>query len=1230
MGFAIATGKSVCTNRKYAMHVLVAALALLLVTIPAFSQGSQGAIQGSVFDQSGGAVAGASVSVIDVARGVTRALVSDAAGEYVATNLNPGTYTIRAEAKGFRTVEHSGILVEVGQNIRVDLVVQPGEQTQTITVTGEVPAINTTDSTLGGTVNNDAVNSLPLNGRNFERLLQLRPGVVTAVGSSTGAMSTNGRRTGHDVLLVEGIAAISQTVGTTVLNSGYRGGDAASILPIDSIQEFNTEQNPKAEYGWKEGSVINVGVKSGTNSLHGTAYAFGRDASATDAGNPFRATGVSPVTPATLEQFGASAGGRIIKDKLFWFASYEGLRATLGDVSINTIPESISTGDPTRSMVDACNTLKSTGKTISPLSAQISGLNTATCVVSPSSATFENLFPFNPTTSTSYAPPLTNNLPLDNGLFKADYVIGARHRLNGMYYASRSTQLVNYASQQLQAPAPLPATAWEASVPQNVQMYAGDWTWTPSSTWVNNFRLGYAVIKARTIPGDGDINAADPWPTGYGINTGSTAPRPAGGGMPNITITGFSGWLGAGPRSASRGPEGDVDLSESVSYLHGKHAFKFGFEHLYVVYDGVTADQSNGLIPFSSLQNFLQGIVAAGGTIQGGNPAFNARAHWYTAFAQDDWRLTPRLTVNLGLRFEYQGSLRERNNNLSNFDPTVNALTTPAVLAVGPGAPIPHFPAQKGVWPRLGAAWDVQGNGKTVVRAGAGLMENAENGFTFINLTPYGANFPDIGVNNSGTFANAHTTWLLSPAPCVPAGPSCAGSWNWSTTGPIFPIGQAQVIKGVSYTGPTCTAVSPCSSGSVTPNLRAGFSSQWNLDIQRAITNNLTVDVAYVGVHGYREIMWTDVNQPPLGVGWTAAAVSSCLASAPLYGNCKPDAAVEKAARPYNIKFPYLSYISQAGQGGWSNYNGLQVTAQARNYHGLSFISGYTYAHALDTSSNLNPNSVPIGPDGTNFRVIYANSNNDVRHRFTFAPRYLIPGTKSPGQMLEGWSVSGIMTLQAGLPWFPNDATKNDWLGTGENNQTANSLSGVIQPWNYSGPRSAFTSGPTSIPCFGKLTGCTPYAVVGGAPQPPAECVTAAQAPYGGNAQLQGLAFASLVNFGCYEQGGGILTPPALGTIGNATRNVFTGPHYYNLDLSIGKDWKIVERVTVEFRTEFFNILNHADFSTPSTTGSSGTPLSGINGTSSFGCGCSTPDSGNPVLGSGGPRHIQFGLKLIY
>ena len=202
------------------------------------------------------------------------------------------------------------MLVEVSQNIRVDLVVQPGAQTQTITVTGEVPAVDTTDATLGGTVSNQSINALPLNGRNFQRLEQLRPGVVVAVGAGTGiSQTTNGRDNTDDMLRVEGIAGLAQSVGSSVLNAQYRKGtDSSSLVPIDAIQEFSSEQNPKAENGFRDGSTVNLGIKSGTNSIHGTAYAFGRDASATDSGNYFSTPGISAVTPATLEQSGGDGG----------------------------------------------------------------------------------------------------------------------------------------------------------------------------------------------------------------------------------------------------------------------------------------------------------------------------------------------------------------------------------------------------------------------------------------------------------------------------------------------------------------------------------------------------------------------------------------------------------------------------------------------------------------------------------------------------------------------------------------------------------------------------------------------------------------------------------------------------------------------------------------------------------------------------------------------------------
>ncbi len=1176
------------------------ATALLTLSVPLFSQASQGTIQGGIFDQTGGAIAGASVTVVDVARGVSRSLTADAAGQYTAVSLNPGTYTVRAEAKGFEALEHNGVLVEVGQNVRVDMVLRPGEENQTLTVTGELPSIDTTDSTLGGAVSNSSINSLPLNGRNFERLLQLRPGVITAPGATSGSSSTNGRRLGADLLLVEGIPQIELTTANTTINGSYKGGgDASNLLPIDAIQEFSTEQNPKAEFGWRDGSVINVGVKSGTNNIHGSAYAFGRDASATDAANFFTGS----VTPATLEQFGATAGGPVLKNKLFWFVAFEGLRVDVGNVTSATIPADLGTAAvlnagtaaTSGNLVDVCNFVKTQPGGVNLLSAQLTGLNPATCAITPGSSAVENLFPFEPVAASQAVtifPGFPSTAPLNNGLFKLDWNLGTHQHLNGMYYISKSNP-VSYGQGNI-----LPQ--WFSLITNDTQMYEGDWTWTPNSTWVNDLRVGYSYSANQLAYGDQANIASNPWPSGYGINTGVT--NPLYGGMPNVTISTLSGFFGVGGRTGIRGPDGEVQFSDSVSYLRGKHAFKFGFQFVDAVLDENPYGQAQGVIAFTNLQTFLAGNIK-NATILNGDPSVNRRQHWYGGFVQDDWRVSTRVTLNLGLRYEYFGAPAERNNLFGTFNPNVNPATTPAVQQETGSL---YTPEKNDVSPRIGVAWDIRGNGKTVLRAGVGLMDSIVAMPSLAPLVPWGANFPSLNIVTTGTFANLHTANPLSFR-----NPAAQGV-VWNQQGPIFPIGS---------TGPTCSPATPCTTGAPNPNFQLPRSVQWNVDIQRAITNQFTVDVAYVGNHGFREQFSQDLNNPATGAGWDANAISTCLnpVTVPLYSKCAPDTAAEVG--PYSATFPYLSYIVRSFPLGFSNYNGLQLTADERVSHGLSFLAGYTYSHALDIWSK-NSNGTAMATDPNNIRLDYGSSDNDIRQRFTFSPTYAIPGMKSPAQMLQGWSVSGILVLQSGLPWYADDNKTNDFTGTGENANNFNSTnSGIIGFWNYSGPTSAFKETATPIPCYG--VGC-PQTLSAAPASILSACQTAAQAPYAGNAQLQQLALASLANNACYIQNGGVLTPPAYGTIGNSSRNTFRAQPYYNVDLSVAKMWTFHERYTAQFRAEFFNLLNRADFGLPNTTD----PTAGSSG--QFGFASSTPDSSNAVLGSGGPRHIQFGLKLTF
>src|SRR5271156_3500398 len=400
-------------------------LVLLLVfatSLPLFSQSYTGRILGSVHDKSDAAMVGVSVVITDVQRDVTRTVLTDDAGEYVAPDLLPGTYKIVAQAKGFKTYQRTNVKLEVASDLRIDIILEPGEASETITVTEEVPLINLTSATLGGTLSNEEINDLPLNGRNYENLLQLRPGVVRYPGGGFSTTSTNGLRAEDNAYLIDGFYNSEPFSGQSIINGAGIAGDSATILPIDAIQEFNVIENPPAEYGWKPGAIVNVAIKSGTNSLHGDAYAFGRD-TALDARNYFDTVG-TPKTPTQLEQFGATLGGAIIKDKLFFFGGYEGQRYTVGNsfsgilspsmmglAPANNCTFSVSIGDCANSIPNAITDLQDLDIPVSAVSLKVAG-----CTLGPPVTCNGAGFPLNETTSTSITTGFPNVVSADNGI----------------------------------------------------------------------------------------------------------------------------------------------------------------------------------------------------------------------------------------------------------------------------------------------------------------------------------------------------------------------------------------------------------------------------------------------------------------------------------------------------------------------------------------------------------------------------------------------------------------------------------------------------------------------------------------------------------------------------------------------------------------------------------------------------------------------------------------------
>jgi len=1212
--FGVSVG-AVAARRPLAIWGVAIAI-LLFSAVPSFPQGSSGRILGTITDQTGGSISGATVTITDTQRGTSRVLTTDAAGSYNAPDLTPGTYTVRAEAKGFKALEHQNLVLEVGQEARVDETLQPGEQTQTVTVTESVPLMNTTNAELGGTLQNQVMEDLPLNGRNFQNLLSLQPGVTKYVGNAGWTNASNGNRPHDNMYLVNGVDANDPWMAQSIMNAVMAAGDAGTMLPIESIDEFKTVFNPPAQYGWKPGAVINVGLKSGTNSIHGTAYAYGRDGN-WDARDYFNAApAIQP--PVAVEQYGASIGGPVVKDKVFYFLNFESQRYSVGNPAEHNVPITAAgvgaTGTSTTpNLIDACNLAKTAG-TLTALSAQMAGLSTSCSPLS----NYPGLFPVNNgANGTQIQTGLLSNSLIYSGVGKVDYHINQNNTINMSYFISPGGgNYVDNTALEI-------ATPWITAQNARSQSFSANWTWTPTSNVVNEFRIGYSHYTQSFLTPDSNQNPADYSYNGstYHIYTGQTNPLYYG--LPIFTFQGgLSSFELGGSWPKYVGPDGVLDIDDHVSYLHGNHSFMFGGEILDNTSTNNVTSYTKGNFRFSNLDSFFDGDPNQT-RYTTGNLLRHLSSQGYALFLQDDWRVKPRVTVNLGIRYELNTVLKERDNLIGNFDPTLG----PVQVGTG-GLTSPYNGDHDNFAPRLGIAWDLRGNGKTVVRLGGSIIyeqssfDSTEAVGNLLGLRTEPTGVPLYynglqGVTQGGTIGVGATTLGGSAQGAVP--------FNWANNSPSNVLFGGSPACGDGNTtiasGPlTGVTPSPCTVLGVDRDLRTPYVASWMADLQQSITNNLSLDVAYVGNRGIRLLGLIDLNQPPVGAGWGNPAVSGtpaalCLASAPSYSNCAPSSALEVAAEPYNSKFPYLSNISYLNNSGFSTYNGLQVTLKQRASHGLSYVLGYTYSRSLGTGYDNWSFLVPI--NSYNPKQLYGPTVFDATHQLSYSITYQLPGKKSRSQLLEGWSVNSIVTIQSGQPWGVNDFT-TDFSGTGEiSNASTNG-----EQWDFFGNPSAFKTtnafqysngGQGGIPYFAGTSNPT--------------CLAKSSA-------MGQLAVASLTNLGCYAVGSSVLVPPAYGSVGTMGINPFRGPAFYNWDFSITKAISFNERFNAQFRAEFFNVINHPNVANPfgGPGGSNTYTDPSADAGKSFGYQPFTPDvvSSNPVLGSGGPRAIQLGLKLIF
>ena len=1248
-------------------YLLLATLGVLLFSAPLFSQGSSGRILGTVVDQSGGVVSGTKVTIIDKDRGVARTLTTDDAGEYNAPNLTPGTYIVSAEANGFKKLERQGVVLEVGGEIRVDLTLQPGAQAQTITVTEAIPLVETTNATLGGTLNNEQLIDIPLNGRLYQNLMGLRPGVMLQPGGSPWTQSTNGNRPDQTAWMLEGVINVAFFDARPLAGTPSPFTDGATIVPIDAIQEFNMQENPKAEYGWKPGAVVNVGLKSGTNNLHGTAYAFGRS-DALDARNYFNTNvdpsgtctldgekpdvdGVCNKAQAQLKQFGGTVGGPIKKDKAFFFASYEGLRSNIGNIFIDQLPNQgqmaaaiadlqaggatslCGPGNSGAAMASAHSTpcLSPASLALVGCAANAGGVYSCLGAGGPGGPSTSGLWGeqhAGTSASTTYSSNFDNRNTSDNGLAKLDYRINNKNSINGSAYVG------NYSSEGEDHP--IANSFWRNTVPIRAQTYSGDWIFTPSSNWVNDVRVAYNRFNFSIIPADTSLLANG---TNYPVNTGITST----GGMPTVYLSGASGfgvvggfWLGSWRgRPLQTGPSPYEDVQDSVSYLRGKHSIKFGgeFAHITVNEDPHDTrgrfDIANGYAPgppgsclsgpcssqLSTLEAFFAGDFKDLQQIIG-NPGRTLRWTSTAGFIQDDYRLTSKLMVNLGLRYSFESPFKDANNQLGNFDPSS---PTGLVQQGQPGVNSLIKPDYKDFSPRVGFAWDVSGKGTTVVRGGTSIIYSGWQMAAFLaNPGPAG------GKDHGASLALDPTGFSCTVGPGCPNGtyggniasgtlvlPGSAVHWDSSSAAPAPPA------------SPTCLGLTGAAKGlpicdlfALDPNLKYPYVINWNLGVTHAFSPNLSWEVGYVGNHGANLTALRDLNQNPVVNGVTQLA-PACAAN------------TNAECGPYASQFPGFRYINYVFNGASSNYNGLQSTLTQRVTHGLSFTAGYTYSHTLDDGSLNRFGALP--QNGYDLRADYGSSDLDVRHHFTFTASYDIPGRKGFGQMLEGWKLNTVVTLQSGLPWGPFDTSDNiEQSGPNGGEQT--------ERWDFFGKPSDFQSGSSnSLPfCSGVVATdtatCTSTSGVSG-------LVTTYSAGQSQTMWNQCIAKAAdksaggtLESFGCFVNGGSVMTPPALGHFGNMGRNLFRDEGFKDWDFSLFKNFKFTERWGAQFRFEVFNLLNHPIVGNPYGAAAGANLGSDPSAASTFGCGCSTPDvgNGNAILGSGSARVMQLGLKLSF
>ncbi|HEY6845792.1 MAG TPA: TonB-dependent receptor [Terracidiphilus sp.] len=985
-------------TRSVFVLLLFALTAFLAGSLPGSAQTFRGGINGTVTDSSGAVVPGVRVRATEIATGVVSDTVSSGAGEFSFNDLPLGTYGIKVEASGFQTTEVNSVQVQAGKMFTLPVRLSVAQQASTVEVSADALSLDTTSVTQTTVLDSTSLQDVPLNGRDFTQLL----GTSASFAGYNNSGSVNGTRGNQINYTINGTDNNDLYLNVDAVNQGGISAIAGVIYPIDALDEYSLQTTGNSESGRSPGGNLNVTTKSGTNQFHGDAYYYNRN-EALAVTSPFFTPG-SPEQPLRNQNYGASVGGPIWHDHTFLFLLYEEQKFVIGEANTVTEPS------PAYQAL-ALAELTKYGVAPNPVSQAI-----LSKLWDPSDIANLPAKPFN------YSSSAPQSGYSHNAVAHLDHNFSDKSHLSAIWYFGQGYAVApdcvfvcSYLPEYFQ------------TVPSHIQNFNTVWNYSIHPNLSNQLAAGVNYFMQDFADA---VHNQDPQ-TLVGLNSGATL-----AGAPQIAINGFDS-IGITPTSGRNDISGQI--ADTLSWTVGKHQIRFGLEFrrayidLYYNWGARGAfNFGNGPSPLGpwagdssvtdpnvlTLADFLAGYAYTSSITLGTQERF-IYTHTGAGFAEDSWQVTPKLNLNLGLRYDYQQPYFTNDPNLSTFDPS--SATGLVVASGGSGTPQYIYQSNKAnLSPRVGLSY--QAFTGTVIRANYGIYFDQPAGqayFGNIGIPNQGAG----GANNNpaGSQPNESIN-LITPTP--------APIWTSNQPTPIFTASQGQP-----------TGANIVSIYSVSRNFKTPYAELFGLNIEQSVGHAWLLNVGYAGTLSRHNLVLQDINQNALGGDQNTSMVVGPNGSTFPY---------QQSTRPYFNQFPNFGIINQINSAAGSSFNALQVTLRSSLWHGFSSQFAYAWSHNLDDSSVFNT----IPQNSLNLSGDWGNANADIRNHFSAYLNYVIPAlAHGPNALTHGWEVNSIVKFQNGEP--VNILTGQDNSGTAEGEDRA-SITGPALTGNESVQQHSF------------------------------------------------------------------------------------------------------------------------------------------------------------------------------